>query len=57
MTEKLLEEYEDRTESLTLVPGHGGAFEVVVDDTLVYSKKQTGRHATWEEVRDAIRDL
>jgi hypothetical protein len=27
---------------------------VVCDGTLVYSKKQTGRHAEWTEVREAI---
>jgi selenoprotein W-related protein len=27
----------------TLIPGSGGAFEVTVDDKLVFSKLQTGR--------------
>ena len=32
----------------------GGAFEVIVDGRLVYSKKETGRHCTEEEIFDAI---
>ena len=37
-----------------LIPSGGGAFEVIVDGRLVYSKKATGRHCTEEEVFDAI---
>jgi selT/selW/selH-like putative selenoprotein len=33
-----------------LVPGVGGAFEITVDGTLKFSKKQTGRFPTDEEV-------
>lgn len=40
---------------LALIPSKGGAFEVTVDGTLVYSKKATGRHADSEEVLAAIR--
>ena len=33
-----------------LVPGVGGVFEITVDGRLAYSKKQTGRFPTDEEV-------
>jgi selT/selW/selH-like putative selenoprotein len=33
----------------------GGAFEVEVDGTLVYSKKSNGRHANPGEVLDLVR--
>ena len=33
-----------------LVPGVGGVFEITVDGQLTYSKKQTGRFPTDEEV-------
>jgi selT/selW/selH-like putative selenoprotein len=36
-----------------LVPGVGGAFEVTVDGRLMFSKKQTGRFPTDEEI-DAL---
>ena len=41
---------------VTLVEGSGGAYEVKVDGELVYSKKATGRHPTWEEVRSPLRE-
>jgi len=36
-----------------LVPGVGGAFEITVDGRLMFSKKQTGRFPTDEEI-DAL---
>ena len=35
------------------MPGVGGVFEIIVDGKLLYSKKQTGRFPTDEEV-DAL---
>ena len=37
-------------------PSRGGVFEVTVDEDLVYSKKETKRHATLEELRAAVMD-
>lgn len=34
-----------------LIESRGGVFEVTRDGVLIYSKKATGRHATWEEIR------
>jgi selenoprotein W-related protein len=39
-----------------LIESSGGVFEVTVDGELVHSKKATGRHAEWEEVRQRIRE-
>lgn len=39
---------------VTLIESRGGVFEVTCDGELIYSKKATGRHAEWPEVRDAI---
>jgi selT/selW/selH-like putative selenoprotein len=36
-----------------LVPGVGGAFEITIDDRLVFSKKAIGRFPTDEEI-DAL---
>ncbi len=36
-----------------LVPGVGGVFEITVDGKLLFSKKQTGRFPTDEEI-DAL---
>jgi selenoprotein W-related protein len=46
----LLKKYEPEIEKVTLVPSDGGRFEIQVNDTLVYSKLQTGRHAEAGEV-------
>ncbi len=55
MVDKLLEEFEHDISSVGLIPSKGGAFEVVVDGDLVYSKKETGEHAEYEQVAEPIR--
>ncbi len=54
MTEQLYSEFGDQINEVTLITSSGGAFEVKVDGNLVYSKKQTRRHATFGEVHRAI---
>ena len=46
----MLHNYTPSIESLTLIPSSGGRFEVVADDTVVFSKKEIGRHAESGEV-------
>ncbi len=50
LANELLKNFEPETESITLIPSEGGRYEVTVNDTLVYSKLQTGRHANPGEV-------
>ena len=50
-----MEEFEHEISSLVIIPSKGGVFEVTVDGDLIYSKKATGRHATYEEVAAPIR--
>lgn len=57
MTGQLYDEFGADINELTLITSSGGAFEVVVDGNLVYSKKAMRRHATFGEVRDAIHAL
>ncbi|NUM36277.1 MAG: SelT/SelW/SelH family protein [Candidatus Brocadiae bacterium] len=40
--------------SATLVPSSGGVFEVYQDDKLIFSKKQTNRFPTHEEVLKSL---
>jgi selenoprotein W-related protein len=54
LANELLKQYEPEIENLTLVPSDGGKFEVQVNDTLVYSKLQTGRHAEPGEVLSLV---
>jgi len=46
----LLQNFEAEIASITLIPSDGGRYEITVDNTLVYSKLQTGRHAEPGEV-------
>ena len=56
MVADLLKEFEPEIASIALIPSSGGRFEVKVNDQLVYSKLQTGRHAERGEVGQAIKD-
>lgn len=56
MVEGLLDEFEHDITDIALIPSRGGVFEVVVDGDLVYSKKQTGQHAEYEQVAGPIRE-
>ena len=56
MTE-LLKQYESEITSIRLLPSDGGKFEVKVNDKLVYSKLQTGRHADPGELVKLVGDL
>jgi len=40
---------------IELIRSSGGVFEVSHDGELIYSKKQTGRHPTWEEIREKLK--
>lgn len=51
----MLEEFEHQISDLKIIPSGGGAFEVVVDGNLVYSKKATGRHADPDEILATLR--
>jgi selenoprotein W-related protein len=43
-------ELEAQIESLTLIPGSDGKFEITVNGELIFSKKGLGRHAEPGEV-------
>ena len=42
---EILKQYERKIDSIYLIPAGGGKFEVKVNEDLVYSKLETGRHA------------
>ena len=54
MEARIREEFPDA--DITLVESSGGVYEVTVGGDLIFSKKATGRHAEWEEVRDRLRE-
>ncbi len=53
----MLEEFEQDVTELIVIPSRGGVFEVTVDGHQVFSKKRTGRHADYDEVLAAVRQL
>jgi len=53
----LLRNFEPEIETLSLAPSDGGRFEVTVNDKLVYSKLETGRHAEPGEVVGLVQKL
>lgn len=57
LADDLLKRFEPEIESLTLIPSEGGRYEVTVNERLVYSKLQTGRHAEPGEVVRLVEDL
>jgi selenoprotein W-related protein len=50
VAEDLLSAHQHEIDSLTLTPSRGGVFEVDVDGFRVFSKSETGRHTSSEEV-------
>ena len=54
MVQAILGKYEHYIDDITIIPSRGGAFEVVVGDSLVYSKLETGRHATIDGVMESV---
>jgi selenoprotein W-related protein len=57
MVDQLLGEFEQSIGRITLIPSTGGVYEVMAGDDLIYSKRETGRHAEYEEVAGPIRQL
>lgn len=56
-TADLLSNYQHVIESLTLRTGTAGVYDVRVDDQLIYSKAETGRHAEPGEVLELFTAL
>ncbi len=52
-----MENYQHLIKSLTLITGSKGVFDVRINDTLVFSKKQLGRHAEPGEILQIFTDL
>ena len=42
--------------SVELIPGHGGVFEVKLDDKLIYTKSDTGRFPDAGEITGIIKN-
>ena len=51
----MLEEFEHDIDDLRLIPSKGGVYEVEIDGELLYSKKETGKHADDEDLLNRLR--
>jgi selenoprotein W-related protein len=49
--------YQHVIDELRFIMGDKGVFDVVVDDTTIYSKAETGRHAHDGEVLERFTEL
>lgn len=54
MAEALEEKYSGQVKKVNLVPSSGGAFEVYLNDELLYSKLETRQFPTTEQISEAI---
>ena len=50
LADELLSNYQHVINDLKLIPSKGGAYEILVNNDLIYSKKSTKRHAEAGEV-------
>ena len=56
MTDKIVNEFKQDIEGLTLIPSSGGRFEVTVDGELVFSKLKEKRFPEYEEIQPHIQN-
>ena len=56
MAQELLSTFDGDIESLTLKPVTGGVFEVHVDGTRLWSRKEAGRFPEIAELKQLVRD-
>ena len=56
MAQELLSTFDGDIEALTLRPGTGGIFEIHLDDTLLWSRKEAGRFPDIVELKQLVRD-
>ena len=56
MAQELLSTFEMEIGGISLIPGTGGIFEVRVNGTTIWSRKQRGRFPDITELKKLIRD-
>lgn len=57
MAQELLTTFEGDIKELILKPASGGLFEVTVNETLIWSRKQEGRFPEITELKQRVRDM
>ncbi len=56
MAQELLTTFEGDIERVSLVPGSGGIFELWLDQTLIFSRKEAQRFPEAKEIKQLVRD-
>lgn len=56
MAQELLTTFDGMVDELTLKPGSGGIFEVWVNDTRVWSRKEQGGFPEIKQLKQLVRD-
>jgi selenoprotein W-related protein len=56
LTEEFISNFKGQISEITLIPSQGGVFEVIVDDSLIYSKKELQRFPEEQEVSNLIKE-
>jgi selenoprotein W-related protein len=56
MAQELLSTFDGDIQALTLKPGTGGVFDVTLDGTMLWSRKEQGRFPEITELKQLLRD-
>ncbi|MCB2137356.1 MAG: SelT/SelW/SelH family protein [Rhodobacteraceae bacterium] len=56
MAQELLSSFSDDLGSVTLVPGTGGVFEIVLDGTVIWERKRDGGFPDARTLKQRVRD-
>lgn len=56
MAQELLTTFEQEVGGVVLVPGTGGIFEIRVEDTLIWSRQESGGFPEIKELKRLVRD-
>ena len=56
MAQELLTTFETEIGEVALIPGTGGVFEVVVGETMIWSRAAQGRFPDIKELKQLVRD-
>lgn len=57
LAQELLTTFETDLDHVSLHPGTGGVFVVRLNDTVIFSRKQTGRFPESKELKQLVRDV
>ena len=55
--QELLTTFEQEIGEVALIPSHGGTFDVVVNEHVVWSRKDEGRFPEAKELKQRVRDI